>query len=129
MPRALLERAGAELLAAVQRGLDAPDAQLPRFPKAARWERDPDFDTRVTALRTVRDGAATRLDLDAGVLCSRDRLEAVARRNPATLDDLTEVSELRKWQVGLLGEAFLSALAPHRRTVPAPGDDSPYRDA
>src|SRR5207237_26570 len=67
---------------AVKRGVELPDAELPRFPKAVRWERDPDFDARATALRTVRDAAATRLDLDPGVLCSRDRLEAVARRNP-----------------------------------------------
>ena len=131
MPRGLVERGAQELLGAVQRGVDVPDAQLPRFPKAARWERDPDFDTRASALRTVRDAAAARLDLDPGVLCSRDRLEAVARRNPTTVAELAEVSELRRWQVEVLGAEFLRALAPHRRTV-APANptaaESPYRD-
>lgn len=131
MPRGIVERGAQDLLAAVKRGIELPDAQLPRFPKAARWERDPDFDTRVSALRTVRDAAATRLDLDPGVLCSRDRMEAVARRNPASLAELAEVPEMRRWQVDVLGADFLAALAPHRRAAapskPAPAD-SPYRD-
>jgi ribonuclease D len=120
MPRGLLERAAPDILAAIKRGVDLPDAELPRFPKAPRWERDPEFDARVTALRTVRDAAATRLDLDPGVLCSRDRLEAVARRNPSTKEELAEIPELRRWQVDALGADFLEALAPHRRVAQRP---------
>jgi ribonuclease D len=117
MPRSLLERAAPDLLDAVKRGLALPDADLPRFPKALRWERDPDFDARATALRTVRDAAAARLDMDPGVLCSRDRLEAVARRNPTTMEELRALPELRRWQTDELGEDFLAALAPHRKTA------------
>jgi len=114
MPRGLLESRGHEVLEAVKRGLAVPDAELPRFPKAARWDRDPDFDVRVSALKTVRDETATRLDLDPGVLCSRDRLEAVARKNPKNRDELETVVELRKWQRNVLGESFLKALDQHR---------------
>ena len=117
MPRSLLDRASTDILQAVKRGVELPDADLPRFPKAVRWERDPDFDARVTALRTVRDQTATRLDLDPGVLCSRDRLEAVARRNPATIDEMSEIAELRRWQVNVLGADFLAALRPHRKAA------------
>ncbi|MFN2565455.1 MAG: ribonuclease D [Gemmatimonadaceae bacterium] len=112
MPRGLLESRGTELVAAVRRGLAVPDGELPRFPRAPRWERDPDFDARVTALKTVRDEAAQRLDLDPGVLCARDRLEAVARKNPASLEELREVPELRRWQIEVLGEPFVRALRP-----------------
>ena len=114
MPRAILEQRGADLLDAVRRGLAVPDADLPRFPRAPRWDRDPEFDTRVSALKTARDAAAKRLILDPGVLCSRDRLEAVARRNPTTLEELTEIPELRRWQIAELGHDFLTALEPHR---------------
>ena len=115
MPRSLLERSAAEILESVRRGLALPESELPRFPKALRWERDPDFDARAAALRTVRDAAATRLDMDPGVLCSRDRLEAVARRNPTAIDELHQIPELRRWQIAELGEDFLAALAPHRK--------------
>ena len=115
MPRGILEQRGAELLGAVARARAVPEAELPRFPKAARWDRDPDFDARVSALKTARDEAAKRLMLDPGVLCSRDRMEAVARRNPATVEELMEVTELRRWQASELAEAFVAALAPHRK--------------
>jgi ribonuclease D len=115
MPRAILEQRGADLLDAVRRALAVPDAELPKFPRAARWDRDPDFDSRVNALKTARDGAAKRLELDPGVLCSRDRLEAVARRNPTSVDEVNEVVELRRWQVSELAADFVTALAPHRK--------------
>ena len=132
MPRGILESRAQDILSAVRQGLAVPEAQLPRFAKAPRWDRDPDFDARVTALKTVRDAAATRLEMDPGVLCSRDRMEAVARKNPATLPELESVTELRHWQVDLLGADFLKALAPHRRVksaqVTSRQDDSPYSD-
>ena len=128
VPRGLVESRGTELLAAIRRGIDCAESQLPRFPKAPRWDRDPDFDTRVSALKTVRDAAAQRLDMDPGVLCSRDRLEAVARKNPQSLAELDEVTELRRWQRAVLGEAFVGALEPHRKKKTATvTDDSPYR--
>jgi ribonuclease D len=128
MPRGLLESRGAELIAAVRRGLTVPEAELPRFPRAPRWERDADFDARVIALKAVRDEAAQRLDLDPGVLGARDRLEAVARKNPASLEQLAGIAELRRWQVDVLGEAFVRALAPFRKkTVEASDPTSPYR--
>jgi len=111
MPRGLLDARAGEMIAAVQRGLAVPDAELPRFPKSPRWDRDPDFESRVSALKAVRDEAAVRLDLDPGVLCSRDRLEAVARKKPKSLEELDSVTELRKWQRQVLGEAFVNALS------------------
>jgi ribonuclease D len=60
------------------------------------------------------------------VLCSRDRMEAVARRNPATAEEVAEVTELRRWQVSELAEAFVAALAPHRKTKRAA--ESPYKE-
>jgi ribonuclease D len=120
MPRGILDQRGGELLDAVQRALAVPESELPKFPRAARWDRDPDFDARVSALKTARDEAAKRLALDPGVLCSRDRMEAVARRNPETVAEVAEVTELRRWQVSELAEAFVAALVPHRKSGGTP---------
>ncbi|HEU4798153.1 MAG TPA: HRDC domain-containing protein, partial [bacterium] len=103
----LIEQRGTQLLAAIARGVAVPEADLPRFPKSARWERDPDFDDRVARLKHARDEAARRLELDPGVLFSRERLEAVARRKPARVEDLADIAEVRKWQIEVLGEAFV----------------------
>ena len=115
VPRGILERRGREILDAVGRGLAVPDAELPRFPRGQRFERDPDFDGRVSALKAVRDERSQALDLDPGVLCARERLEAVARRNPSSAEELAEVTELRRWQREVLGTGFLNALAALRR--------------
>lgn len=111
VPRGIAERRGAEMLAAVKRGLDLPEDQLPRFPRAPRWDRDASFDNHVNALRAAREEAAQRLGLDPGFLCAREKLETIARKKPKTLAELAEIPDLRRWQIEVLGAAFLKALA------------------
>jgi len=110
MPRGILDRGAHAILEAVQRGLAVADEHLPRFPRSPRWDREEDFDARVTKLKTVRDAAATRLNLDPGVLCSRERLEAIARKKPTKVSDLEDVPGLRRWQIAEMGDAFIGAL-------------------
>jgi ribonuclease D len=110
VPRGIAERRGAEMLAAVRRGMEVPEDQLPKFPRAPRWDRDADFDNRVNALRTAREEAAQRLGLDPGFLCAREKLETIARKRPKMLEELAEVPDLRRWQIEVLGPAFLKAL-------------------
>ncbi|MFA6165042.1 MAG: HRDC domain-containing protein [Gemmatimonadaceae bacterium] len=127
MPRGIMERAGHEVLSAVQRGLAVPEAQLPRFPKSTRWEKDPEFDDKFGRLKAVRDDAARRLDLDPGVLGSRERLESVARLVPRSVEDLAAIPELRRWQVAEMGADFVKALSGFKpKAKTAPKADSPY---
>ena len=121
MPRSLLERRGGELVDAIRRGLSIPEESLPRFARAPRFERDPDFDENVSRLRAVREKAATRLDLDPGVLCSRERLESIARLQPTSIAQLGEIKELRRWQIAELGPEIVAVF-----TGKAPAD-SPYK--
>ena len=112
MPKGMIERAGADIISAIRRGMEAPEAELPKFPKGQRWNKDRDFDEKVNRLKAVRDAAATRLELDPGVLCSRERLENVARSSAKTIEDLTIVPDLRRWQIEEMGEGFVRALQP-----------------
>jgi ribonuclease D len=112
MPKGMMDRAGAEIVAAIGRGMSAPEADLPKFPKGQRWNKDRDFDDKVNRLKAVRDAAATRLGLDPGVLCSRERLENVARSGAKTVEDLVAVPDLRRWQIEEMGEGFVRALQP-----------------
>jgi len=142
MPRGILESRSAEMVAAVERGLAVPEHDLPRFPRGQRWERDPDFDDVVARLKSVRDAAAARLDLDPGVLCARERLETVARKRPGSVEELREIPDLRRWQIEQLGDEFIRALgeatsssglgkragrASDRASNGTNGDDSPYK--
>ncbi len=122
LSRSLVARAGPDILAAIERGGAIPENELPKFPKGVRWARDPEYENRVTRFRKVRDRKAAELALDPGVLCPRERLEAIARRNPTEVEQLREIPELRAWQIEVLGEDFV-------RTLRDTGDDrSPYRD-
>ena len=111
MPKGMIERAGADIVAAIRHGMEVPEAELPKFPKGQRWNKDRDFDEKVNRLKAVRDAAATRLELDPGVLCSRERLENIARSGAKTVGDLAAVPDLRRWQIAEMGEGFVKALA------------------
>ena len=109
VPPWLRDRHGDAIIEAVKRGLAVPESELPKFPRSARWQRDSDYDARVTRLRAVRDAAAQRLDLDPGVLFPRERLEAVARATPKSVDELRSVDGVRQWQSEVLGPALVAA--------------------
>jgi ribonuclease D len=110
MPKGMIERAGADIVAAVRRGVEVPEAELPKFPRGQRWNKDRDFDERVARLKAIRDETATRLELDPGVLCSRERLENIARSGAKTIGDLASVPDLRRWQIQEMGAGFIAAL-------------------
>ena len=106
----LVRRHGGEILAAITRGLEVPEGELPRFPPARRWERDPELEARAERLKNVRTARAAELELDPGFLMSRAVMEEVARRMPRTLEQLAEVPEVRHWQVEAIGRDLLRAL-------------------
>jgi ribonuclease D len=111
MPRAILQRHGDAILAAVRRGATVPENDLPKFPRALRWEKDPGLDERVAKLRMIRDAAAEKLALDPSVLGSRERLEAIARARPGSFEELVEVVGVRRWQAELMGGEILQQIA------------------
>jgi ribonuclease D len=106
----LIRHRGAAILDAVRLGLELPDAELPRFPPPRRWDRDPELEARIEALREARNRAAEQLDLDPGFLISRTLLEEVAKRQPAALDELREIPDIRNWQAEAIGRPLLAAL-------------------
>jgi len=111
LPPSIVERRGQELIQAVQRALDLPADELPRFPRPPRRPPpDPDFETRMDRLRAARDRIADELGLDRGFLMPRAQLEEIAKHRPRTLADLAELPDIRKWQVDVLGTKLIEAL-------------------
>lgn len=110
--RDIAERRGPEILAAIRRGIDLPEAELPRLPRGPRHRPDPVFDARLERLKALRAGLAAREDLAPGVLCPNWLLEAIARAAPATVEELGGVEGIRRWQVGAIGADLLKAVPP-----------------
>jgi ribonuclease D len=104
------ERRGKEILAAVHRGLAIPDNDLPRITRPQRRAPDPAYEARLERLKAIRNQLAARYDLAPGVICSNGTLEAVARTNPRTIEEMAEISELRRWQLKEIGGDLLQAL-------------------
>ena len=118
------ERRGRELLAAVKRGLEVPEGDLPRIARSPRRAHDSAFEARLERLKTVRNRLATELDLAPGVLCPNGTLEALARANPQTVEEMAATAELRRWQLSTIGGELLEALkgigGPTSEENPAP---------
>ena len=110
------ERRGRDILAAVKRGLEIPEQDLPRVERVPRKAFDPAFEARLERLKAARNRLAVQLDLAPGVLCPNGTLEAIARTNPASLEALGALPELRKWQLREIGGELLGAVA-----EPVPG--------
>ena len=104
------ERRGKEILAAVQRGLEVPEGDLPRIERPLRRQPDAAYEGRLERLKTARNLLATRYNLAPGVLCPNGTLEAIARLNPSTTEELAEVPELRRWQLKEFGRELLAAV-------------------
>lgn len=108
----LIDRRGGEILAAIARALEVPDAELPTYPRAPRRPPpDPNFEDRLDRLRAARDQVADQLQLDRGFLMPRAQLEAIARLKPKKIEQLDEVPEIRRWQIEALGEQLIRAAA------------------
>jgi ribonuclease D len=103
------ERRGREILAAVKRGLEVAERDLPRVERAPRKPFDQAFEARLERLKAARNRLAGELDLAPGVLCPNGTLEAIARSNPTTLEALGALPELRRWQLREIGEQLLAA--------------------
>lgn len=119
LPASLARRHGAALVAGVRCALALPESELPRPERAPRegsggpgggGPRDRGLEERVERLKAARNRVAAALGLDPGVLCGRVALEAVARARPNNRAGLAQLSELRRWQIDVLGDALLGAL-------------------
>ncbi|MGZ8391340.1 MAG: ribonuclease D [Gemmatimonadales bacterium] len=114
------ERRGREILAAVQRGLLVPEGDLPSVERPPRRPSDPAYEARLERLKTARNLLASQYELAPGVLCPNGTLEAIARLNPATMDEVAKVPELRRWQLREIGGALLAVLsAPSHKSTGA----------
>ncbi len=103
-----VRRWGREILRLLRRPETAPERiRLPRVPTPEAAVRK-----RAKELTAVRDARAGEVGLQAGLLCPRATLDAVAARQPvcASLDDLADAG-LKGWRLEVLGESYLKALS------------------
>jgi ribonuclease D len=99
-----LQRHGAGILSAVERGLATPEARLPLFPRSAKKEVPEQTKVRLKNLKAWRERYSAELGLDPGVLAPNWLLEAVADTQGAAKEELDAIPGMREWQKRLFGE-------------------------
>jgi len=110
VPQRVTERYGRALLAAVQRGMEIPDSDLPVYPRGERPERDPHAERLLKLLKEWRVQIAGELEMDPGVVINNGLLEEVARRRPRDMVALRAIEGLKNWQAEALGAGLLGVV-------------------
>jgi len=106
-----LDREAESVFAAIERGRQLPEHELPEREKSARPLPTAAERRRMEALRGWRDDEAEQARLDASVVLSQRLIERVAAAAPRTLAELAAVEGLRRWRVQAWGPALLDACA------------------
>jgi len=104
-------RRGGEILEAIVRGLEVPEAELPRFDRRPRHRPDPELEARLERLRRWRSGLADRIGLPTGLLAPNSLLEAVAKAMPLAIAELLAIPGVRRWQAREFGDELVAAVA------------------
>lgn len=106
-----LQRHGAGILAAVERGIAMPEHSLPKFPRSAKKEVLERVKERLRCLKVWRERFSCELGLDPGVLAPNWLLESVADTQSAAREELDLIPGIREWQKRLFGEDLAHVLS------------------
>ena len=101
----LIDRYGAGLLAAVERGIVGPPAYRPTNPRPSDlvlW--------RLETLRNWRKLTAREMGVESDVVLPRDILEIIAERGPRNLEELAGIMSGLPWRLEHFGQRILEAL-------------------
>jgi ribonuclease D len=99
------------VLAALERGLGLPEADLPARAPGARPAFPASARRRVDALRTWRTEQAASARLDPSVVLPQRLIDRLAAAGPRTLVELAAIEGMRQWRVAEWGPALLAASA------------------
>jgi len=105
-----MARHGGEILAAIQKALNLPAGQLPRYPRYRPKTVSAVASDRIRALRRWRETQARRLTIDPSLICSKSAMTAIAERRPLKAEDLSELDGLRQWQRRAFGKEIIAVL-------------------
>jgi len=106
-----LQRHGAGILNAVERGIATPEERLPCFPRNGKKEVQERVKERLKNLKLWRERYCHELGLDPGVLAPNWLLEAVADTESGSIEELDAIPGIREWQKRLFGAEMTRILA------------------
>ena len=106
-----INRYSTGLLAAVRRGQELPEDELPRYPHTRRQEPVEGAKELLRKLKVWRETKCTSLGIEPGVLAPNWLLEVLADTLPTTCANLNDIPGMREWQKKLFGQELLAMAA------------------
>jgi ribonuclease D len=106
-PQRVSPARGERLIAAIERGREAPP--IPRPPRGERPARDKEAEQRMEKLRAYRDKVAADLDLDPTVIAPKSTLQEISRQPDSAALQLIAENRWCLWQWELLKPALAEA--------------------
>lgn len=106
-----LQRHGAGILHAVERGVATPEDRLPCFPRNGKKEVQERAKERLKNLKSWRERYCLKVGIDPGVLAPNWLLEALADTESGTAEELSIIPGMREWQKRLFGAEMARILA------------------
>jgi ribonuclease D len=101
---------GPAVIQAVKEALELPEADLPEYPRKKLPPISPRVPERVKLLKGWRDRRAESLEIDPAIVCTKSLMTAIARENPARVEELADIEEMREWQRKAFGHEIIAAL-------------------
>jgi len=109
-----IERHSGDILAAIQKAMRLPAAELPRYPFRKPRAVPAAVSDRIRVLRRWRETQARRLKIEPSLICSKAAMGIIAERRPSKPEDLADITELRHWQRKAFGKDIIAALQKER---------------
>lgn len=111
LPRNFMKRYAKGTLAAIKTGLAIQKDHLPSYPKIPRPPKNLPKQARLKKLKKWRKTKASQLEIYPGLICNNNLLNTLAEKNPAHIDDLKEVTQMRIWQMEVFGKEIVDVLS------------------
>jgi ribonuclease D len=106
----LADRYGDEILRAVRKGVETPEAGLPQYPRSIRPRKSGAAKELFGRLKQWREKKALELGMEAGVVANNNLLDALSEAAPHDEDGLDNIPILRIWQKREFGVELLKVL-------------------
>ncbi|MGD9413054.1 MAG: HRDC domain-containing protein [Desulfobacterales bacterium] len=105
-----IDRYGKEVIAAINKALQIPAKDLPRYPRKSAPHVAAIVAKRVKELRAWRDNLSKKLQIDPAIICTKALISAIAVQKPLTAGSLLKMKELKNWQATEFGSDIIEIL-------------------
>lgn len=108
LSRKQIDRYGTRLVREIRRAMAIPDEDLPNYPRQARPDLPSAVRKRIKALKNWRELRAKDLQMEPGILMNNALINALALKNPGSLNEIEEIPGLKGWFKNHFGREILA---------------------